>query len=89
MPRQLQEAVGHVNKDYQIGEYQSLVGRQFAVDREIFVVQELTSDEDQTLVRANSEHDSSSIRTFFLTEVLERLLVEEEIELFNPGYISR
>lgn len=89
MSRRIQEAAGHVNKDYQIGEYQCLVGRQFAVGDEIFVVRELTSDEDQTFIRANSERDSNSLRTFVITEVLERLLVEEEIELFNLGYFSR
>ena len=75
--------------DYQIGEYQCLVGRQFAVDEEVFVVRELTSDTDRMLVKADTERSLGKMRTFFITEVLERLLVDEEVELFHPGYLSR
>lgn len=78
-----------MNRDYQIGEYQCLVGRQFAVDEEVFVVRELTTDTDRTLVKADSERTAGILRTFFITEVLERLLVDEEIELFHPSYIGR
>jgi hypothetical protein len=78
-----------VKRDYQIGEYQSLVGRQFAVDQEIYVVRELSTDSEQMLVQANAEGDEASSRTFFLTEVLERLLVDEEIVLFHPTYLGR
>ena len=85
----IQETALQMNKDYQIGEYQSLVGRQFAVDEEIFVVRELATEEDRTLVRANTEGDVTAMRTFFITEVLERLLVDEEIELFRPTYLGR
>jgi hypothetical protein len=78
-----------VKRDYQIGEYQCLVGRQFAVDQEIYVVRELSTDSEQMLVQANAEGDEASSRTFFLTEVLERLLVDEEIVLFHPTYLGR
>jgi len=78
-----------VKRDYQIGEYQCLVGRQFAVDREVFVVRELSTDAEQMLVQADNERDRGKLRTFFLTEVLERLLVDEEIELFHPTYLGR
>jgi hypothetical protein len=78
-----------VKRDYQIGEYQCLVGRQFAVDQEIYVVRELSTDSEQMLVQANAEGDEASNRTFFLTEVLERLLVDEEIVLFHPTYLGR
>lgn len=85
----IQETALQMNKDYQIGEYQCLVGRQFAVDDEVFVVRELAMEEDQTLVRANTERDFPAMRTFQITEVLERLLVDEEIELFHPTYLGR
>jgi hypothetical protein len=65
-----------VNRDYQIGEYHCLVGRQFAVDEEVFVVRELTTDSVRTLVKADSERTAGSLRTFIITEVLERLLVD-------------
>jgi hypothetical protein len=78
-----------VKKDYRFGEYQCLIGRQFSVDQEIYVVRELSTDSEQTLVQANSERDEASSRTFFLTEVLERLLVDEEIVLFHPSYLGR
>lgn len=78
-----------MKRDYQIGEYQCLVGRQFAVDQEIYVVRELSTDSEQMLVQANAEGDEASSRTFFLTEVLERLLVDEEIVLFHPTYLGR
>lgn len=78
-----------MKRDYQIGEYQCLVGRQFAVDQEIYVVRELSTDSEQMLVQANAEGDEASNRTFFLTEVLERLLVDEEIVLFHPTYLGR
>jgi hypothetical protein len=84
-----QETAEKVKKDYQIGEYQCLVGRQFAVDQEIYVVRELSTDSEQMLVQANSERDESNSRTFLLTEVLERLLVDEEIVLFHPSYLGR
>ena len=78
-----------MKKDYQIGEYHSLIGRQFAVDEEVFVVRELTADTDRTLVKADSARTAGTLRTFYITEVLERLLVDEEIELFHPSYTGR
>jgi hypothetical protein len=85
----IQETALQMNRDYQIGEYQCLVGRQFAVDEEIFVVRELATEEDRMLVHANTESDVAAMRTFVITEVLERLLVDEEIELFRPTYLGR
>ena len=55
----------------------------FAVDKEVFVVRELTSDTDRMMVKADTEGSLGKMRTFFITEVLERLLVDEEIELFS------
>jgi hypothetical protein len=78
-----------MNRDYQIGEYQCLVGRQFTVEEEVFVVRELSTDTERTLVKADSERTAGNLRTFFITEVIERLLVDEEIELFNPTYTGR
>ncbi|MEJ2088364.1 MAG: hypothetical protein P8Y69_07795 [Gammaproteobacteria bacterium] len=72
-----------MNKDYRF-----LVGQRFLVDGETFVVRELTAAEDVTLVEAHHLEALDSSRTFLLTEVIQGLVVEEEIVLFNPNYLA-
>lgn len=69
-------------------DYQFLVGQRFLVDGEIFVVRELTSTEDVTLVEAHPPEALDTSRTFALTEVIQGLVVDEEIVLFNPNYLA-
>lgn len=78
-----------VSKEDQDAGYQCLVGRSFSVDEEIYVVGMLMSGDEQTLVKAHLEQDRKETVLFRVADVLDRLLVDEEIELFHPGYIGR
>ena len=78
-------------------DYHFLIGQRFSVGGEIYVVQDLTAAEDRTYVRANpslSERAAvdtlgdESGETFSLSDVIQWLLVEEEIVLFNPNYLG-
>ena len=77
-----------MNKDQQAGDSHCLVGKHFTVGGEIYVVAELTVRETGTVVEAHNRQDNSATRRFFLPDVLERLMVEEEIELFSPNYLT-
>lgn len=74
-------------------DYQFLIGQRFAVDGEIYVVRDLTSADDRTYVEVHAsengmEEESFVSRTFTLGDVIQWLLVDEEIELFNPNYLA-
>ena len=74
-------------------DYQFLIGQRFSVAGEIYVVRDLTSAEDQTYVEvlaseSGMEEESSVSRTFTLSDVVQWLLVDEEIELFNPNFLA-
>jgi hypothetical protein len=69
--------------------YQCLVGRSFTVDDETYVVGMLLAGAGQTLVEAHRERNRTETMRFRLSEVLDRLLVDEEIELFHPSYLGR
>ena len=72
-----------MNKDYQF-----LIGQRFSVGGDIYVVRDLTSGEDRTYVEAQLPEQEDSQQTFSLKDVIEWLVVDEEIELFNPNYLA-
>ncbi len=83
-------------------DYQFLIGQRFSVDGVTYVVRDLTAAEDRTYVEARSSeaesegrdvrrrdpHPQEDARTFSLRDVIESLVVDEEIELFNPNYLA-
>jgi len=83
-------------------DYRFLIGHRFSVRGEIYVVQDLTSRDDRTYVQAEVQTDTEDCadivlrepgtagnrRLFRLSEVIQSLLVEEEIELFHPNYLT-
>ena len=78
-----------VELDQESGGYSCLVDQQFIVGREVYVVSAITVRKTHTVVEAHLWSDMTATRRFFLADVLERLLVEEEIELFSPNYLGR
>ena len=79
-------------------DYQFLIGQRFAVGGEIYVVRDLISADDRTYVEVHASENGASengtekesfvSRTFTLSDVIQWLLVDEEIELFNPNYLA-
>lgn len=81
-------------------DYQFLIGQRFSVGGEIYVVSDLTRFEEHTYVEANTSEPAlaeivvgeagveASTETFKLSDVIQWLLVDEEIELFNPNYLA-
>ena len=82
-----------MNKDYRF-----LIGQRFSVGGEIYVVEDLKATAERTYVQANTpadqpargtaSGDDDGFRIFALSEVLQWLLVDEEIELFNPNFLA-
>jgi hypothetical protein len=81
-----------MNKDYRF-----LIGQRFAFGGAIYVVQDLTAAEDRTYVTANPSAEDQpddgllqqpASETFSLSDVIQWLLVDEEIELFYPNYLA-
>ena len=81
-----------MNKDYQF-----LIGQRFSMGGEIFVVQDLTKRDEHTYVQAGASIDAivvseatqtQNTQLFKLNDVIQSLLVDEEIELFNPNYLA-
>jgi hypothetical protein len=83
------EVRSQLSRDFRRSRYQGLVGRPFAVDEEIFVIGDLVDGDGSMVVEAHSEADAGRRLTLSLADVLERLLVEEEIVLFQPGCFAR
>ncbi len=76
-------------------DYQFLIGKRFSVGGEIFVVQDLSNRDEHTYVHADVHADvpaappaEDNAKLFKLNEVIQSLLVDEEIELFNPNYLA-
>ncbi len=81
-------------------DYQFLIGQRFSVGGEIYVVQDVTRQNEHTYVQAGTTVDDDIVvsepqgtrvhdgRLFKLNEVIQSLLVDEEIELFNPNYLA-
>jgi hypothetical protein len=83
-----------------IKDYQFLIGQRFSVGGEIYVVQDLTNRDEHTYVQAAASVNDEIVvtepqqplaqdgRLFMLSEVIQSLLVDEEIELFYPNYLA-
>ena len=72
-------------------DYQSLIGRDFYVGDDVYTVHEIAWLEDYPLVMATSKgarEDAPGDRRFPVSHVLQWLLIEEEIELFNPNFLG-
>ncbi|MDH3644847.1 MAG: hypothetical protein OES38_22270 [Gammaproteobacteria bacterium] len=76
-------------------DYQFLIGRDFSVGDDVYTVRDIAWSDDSALVQAHPKNDQMPLalpnvgnRQFPLTEVLQWLLVEEEIELFNPNFLG-
>ena len=73
-------------------DYRFLIGQRFAFAGEIYVVQDLTAADDRTYVQANAStaeaRSTGGLETFSLSDVIQSLLVDEEIELFNPNFLA-
>jgi len=72
-------------------DYQFLVGRDFYVGNDIYTIRSVVWSEEYVLVEANEQSSALDMPTSLrlpLAQVLQSLLVEEEIELFNPSYLS-
>ena len=78
-------------------DYHFLIGQRFSVGGEIYVVQDLTNQDEHLYVQAGAsleddivvrEAQQSQGQLFKLNEVIQSLLVDEEIELFNPNYLA-
>lgn len=69
-----------------------MIGRDFSVGDDVYTVHEVAWTENDALVEANAKErageDSLRKRRFPVSHVLQWLLVEEEIELFNPNFIG-
>ena len=73
---------------FSVLEKKFLVGQRFSVGEDIYVVRDLTQGTGPATVEAYISEKVEASRTFPLSDVLERLLVDEEIELFNPNYLA-
>ncbi len=79
-------------------DYQFLIGQRFSVGEDIYVVRDLTSRDEHTYVHAQASDCEGIVlpepgavdddRLFNLHEVIQTLVVEEEIELFHPNYLT-
>ncbi len=75
-------------------DYQFLIGQRFSVEGQIYEVQSLTNRDEHTYVQAVVWHEGEIVvgepqpledrLLFSLHDVIQSLLVDEEIELFNP-----
>lgn len=87
-----------MNRDYRF-----LIGQRFSVAGAVYVVRDLTWVDDRTYVDAitseeaiaadqlrevTDEREEPPAQTFNLSDVIQWLLVDEEIELFNPNYLA-
>ena len=72
-------------------DYQFLIGRDFCVGDNVYTIRSVAWMEEDALVEANvkgAEEDARAQYRFPVGQVLQWLLVEEEIELFNPNYLG-
>ena len=76
-------------------DYQFLIGRDFSVGEDVYTVRDIAWSDDFALVQAHPKSDQNVLALpgigncqFPLTQVLQWLLVEEEIELFNPNFLG-
>lgn len=68
-------------------DYDFLFGKTFAVKDQLFEVREVTQLDTHQVVRATSKSEGGLIRRLFPADaVVKALVVEEEIELFQPTF---
>ena len=71
--------------------YRMLIGRQFAVGEDIYTVCETVRVENRLLIEAVDSKPSANQRQrirFPVDKVVQNLLVEEEIELYQPNFLG-
>lgn len=66
-------------------DFEFLVGSQFSVDGKLYTVQGLQQTDHELLVEA--EHGEDLV-VFPVEQTMNALLVEEDIEFFNPNYLT-
>lgn len=70
-------------------DFRCLVGWDFRADEDLYTVVDISSLQDYVLVEARRKADDADAtpiyRKFPVREVLDRLVVDEEIVLFNPS----
>ena len=71
-------------------DYQFLIGQDFSVGDDVYTIQDVAWTDDTALVEANVKEQvgKDSPSSFPVSQVLQWLLVEEEIELFNPNFLG-
>ncbi|MCZ6710574.1 MAG: hypothetical protein O7B25_09440 [Gammaproteobacteria bacterium] len=71
-------------------DYQFLIGQDFSVGDDVYTIQDVAWTDDTALVEANVKEQvgNDSPSSFPVSQVLQWLLVEEEIELFNPNFLG-
>lgn len=69
-------------------DYRFLIGRQFRAEGGLYFVHALAMGESSPVIEAGLSADDPPSHTFSIGDVIRGLLVEEEIELFNPNYLS-
>jgi hypothetical protein len=72
-------------------DYQFLMGRDFCVGTDVYTVRDIAWQEEFPVVQADVNDHARERRarhSFPLAQVLQWLLVEEEIELFNPNFLG-
>ena len=69
-------------------DYQFLVGHQFDVDGQVYVVRDILMSGHRVFVDAETTCDGETTqRSFPAATAIESLLVDEEIELFSPNFV--
>ena len=66
-------------------DFEFLIGSRFSVDGKLYTVQGLQQTENELFVEA--EH-GKNLAVFPVDQMMNTLLVEEEIELFKPNYLT-
>ena len=71
-------------------DYQFLIGQDFSVGDDVYTIQDVGWTDDTALVEANVKEQvgKASLSSFPVSQVLQWLPVEEEIELFNPNFLD-
>lgn len=69
-------------------DYRFLIGRQFLAEGGLYCVHGIAAEDGPPVVEAGLSPEEAPSHRFSIGEVIRGLLVEEEIELFNPNYLS-
>jgi hypothetical protein len=72
-------------------DYQFLIGRDFCVGTDVYTVRDVAWHEEFPVVQTDVNDHTHKRRvrhSFPVAQVMQWLLVEEEIELFNPNFLG-